>query len=266
MTEDVKTPTPVEAPAPAAVVAPVEVKPVEAPAVAAVEAPVAEPTTTVLGDALKEDKPVDAAPEAPKEEPKEVSPEATQEKAEKKEGQSDEPAPPPAFDEFKLPEGSQANKELIGEFTDFLGQFEVDTKADHAKVQELGQKAVDLYTREVQKAVESVNKGYMQNWENVKTKWKDEFLNDSQIGGNRAQTTLDSALNFIRNFGGTPEEQTEFRQLMDQSGLGNNKALIRVLANAGRALSEGKPLAATTPVTAPRSKVETLYSGKRYIT
>jgi hypothetical protein len=241
----VETPTvaPVTVEAPkvetAPVVEPVKVEPV-------VEAP--KPPETVLAEALDKDKKPDS----------EVKPE--EKKTE--EGKSEEPAPPPVYDAFKLPDDLKPDTERMKGFTDILGQFELDTKADHAKVQELGQKAMDLYVLEVKNAAEDITNLYKTTWEKQKITWKEAFLKDPEIGGNRFQTTVDSALGFIRTHGGTAEQQTEFRNLMESSGLGNHPAMIRLLANAGKAMSEGAPLAATKPVSVKQSKVATLYGEK----
>lgn len=255
----------VEAVQPAPVVAPTVV----APAVEAAPAPVVEavaPKTadavikapdTILGDALN--KPVEA-PKAP--EVAKATPEAVVEapKVETKtEGQSAEPAPPPVYDPFTLPEGITLDTERVGKFTEIMSELELGGKISHDLVQQFGQKAVDLHISEVKKATEDLTKKYLEVWDKQKLDWKDTFLKDPELGGNRFQTTVDSALTFIRTHGGTPEQQTEFKNLMETSGLGNHPAMIRLLANAGRTMAEGKPLAASKPVPATKSKVETMY-------
>lgn len=258
--------TPVVESAPVTPVAPVETPVVDGPIQGAVVAedvvvnPPAE-STSIVGDAL-------ATPEAEK--PVEVKPlEGEKPKVEgetvenKPEGQSDEPAPPPTYEAFTIPEDVSLEPERLKEFTDILGEFEGKTKADHAFVQEFGQKAVDFHVSEVKKTVEALNKSLAESWENTKTEWKDSFMKDPEIGGNRWQTTVDAASSFIRTHGGTAEQQSEFRKLMDMSGVGNHPAMIRLLASAGRAMSEGRPLAATSPVSPPKSKVATMYGNNK---
>jgi hypothetical protein len=248
--------------APAPVVAPVEAAPVVAPVVAApasaaestpaptVEAPApaeaAPAPTSILGDAL--------APVAPVEQP---APDA----ALIVEGQSDTPAPPPTYEPFTVPEGQTLQPERIGEFTNLLSEFETNTKADHAAVQVFGQQLIDRHVAEVQRAVMDVHKANMTAWDAQKTAWKDQFIADPELGGNRMQTTVDAAIGFIRTHGGTEAQQAEFQSLMNESGLGNHPVMIRLLAKAGAAMSEGRPLAATTPAAAPKSKTQKLYGG-----
>lgn len=218
---------------------------------------------------LAEEPAVEPKVEEPKQEPapvedkKDTEPKTEDIKEEsKQEGQSDEPAPPPVFEAFTFPEGVTPSEETLKEFTDLLSNLETEGKADHAELQKWGQKAVDFYQKEIQKTISDLNTFYQKTWNETKLKWKDSFLNDPEIGGNRANTTLSSALNFLRTHGGTPEQQAEFRQLMDQSGLGNHPTMIRLLANAGRAMQEGKPLAAQAPPKVQKSKTETLYGSR----
>lgn len=238
--EAVQTPVVTEA----VVVAPVVVE-APAPVVEAPKTPEVK-AETVLGDALsKESKPPEVKPEAKVEA--------------KTEGQSAEPAPPPVYDPFTMPEGITLDTERVGKFTEILSELETTGKVDHSLVQQFGQKAVDFHLSEMKKASEDLTKKYVEIWDKQKLDWKDTFLKDPEIGGNRFQTTVDSALTFIRTHGGTTEQQTEFKNLMESSGLGNHPAMIRLLANAGRTMAEGKPLAASKPVPATKSKVETMY-------
>ena len=229
-----------------AVVAP-EATPV-APTVETAPTGSEKPPETILGEALKPVEPV-LAP----------VPETSTEVKPTEGGQSDEPAPPPKYEPFALPEGTTFDEARMGEFTKLLSGLELDGKASHDVVQKFGQEAVNFHINEVQKAVQETTKFYQTSWDKQKTDWKTATLNDPELGGNRIQTTVDSALNFIRTHGGNAEQQKEFRDLMETSGLGNHPVILRVLSNAGRAMSEGAPLAATRPASAPKSKVATMY-------
>lgn len=254
----VPTPTPVVTPEviPVAEVVPV-VPTVEAPSVVSTEIPVATveaPKETILGEAPKPVTP-DPVVEVPKE------PVATETKTEG--GQSDETAPPPKFDSFTLPEGVSLDPERVSKFTELLSKVETEGKASHDFVQKFGQEAVDFHVNEVKNAVENVTKMYQTAWSKQVNDWKESFLSDPVIGGNRWETTVTAAQDFIRTHGGTETEQTELRAALESSGLGNHPAVLRTLANAGRAMSEGKPLAASRPVSAPKSKVVTLYGNNK---
>ncbi len=250
------------------VVTSVEVSPQVTPVTEASVTPVVEPAkieapVTVLGEALEtpiipEIKTEVTVEETPVAEVKEGSTEPKETEG----GQSEETAPPPKYDPFTLPEGLSLQEEKVGKFTELLSELELGGKVPHELVQQFGQKAVDFHVNEVKQAVEDITKAYQASWESTKTEWKNQFLADPEMGGNRFQTTVDSALTFIRTHGGSPEQQAEFKGLMESSGLGNHPAMIRLLANAGVAMSEGKPLAAVKPVSAPKSRVSTMYGAK----
>lgn len=252
----------------AAPVAPVvETPKVEAPVAETTTAP-AEPVKTILGSE-PEAKVVDIktgeekAPEVktegekPKEEIKPADEKKTDEVKKDEGKQSDEPAPLPTY-EFELSEDSPLDKDKLTDFTKDLAEFETLTKADHAEMQKFGQKMVDRYVAEVQR----LNDEYINAWEQQKNDWKDSFVKDPEIGGNRQTTTINSALEFIRTHGGNETQQQEFRKLMDTTGIGNHPAMIRVLANAMNANREGSPIPGFKPAPENRSKVATRYGNK----
>lgn len=241
MTDDIQAP--VEAPAVES--APVvEVTTDPAPVI---ETPPAEPS--YLGGDVVDPAPVEeVAPVEPSVEPENEG-----------EVQSEEPAPLPTYDDFTLPEGITPDNELISNFTKDLAEFEQSTKADHAAMQEFGQKLIDQYVAESTKTAERISTYYQETFEKTKNQWKEDFEKDPELGGNRAQTTVDSAKSFIKTHGGDAAQQQAFHKLMDETGLGNHPVIIRLLANAGRNMQEGKPLPATSPVQPQMSKVAKRY-------
>lgn len=245
--------------------------PVPAPAHTVVDAASPIPAAPAL-DAAPSAPAVDAAPvvEAPKtvlgaEPPKAVepvkSPDAPVEIKKEEVAQSVEPAPLPTYEAFKLPEGFTFADDKLSEFTKELGEFQNLTKADQAEMQKFGQKLLDRHISGVQETVTRLNEQYANAWEKQKVDWKEAFQKDPEIGGNRQETTVQAALQFIRTHGGTEAQQQEFRQLMESSGLGNHPAMIRMLAKASMNMSEGKPLPATKPEPQATSKVAKRYGG-----
>lgn len=253
---------PVAAPVPAAVT-PSPVAGTTIPEPAPSPAPVSEPA-----------KPVEAAPavvEPPTllggEEQKSAEPEKSPEKAEGAEGEKVEaekpaeetPKPLPTFEEFKLPEGVTADAESLKEFSDTLGEFENLTGSDHAKLQELGQKLVERHAAELKKGIDRLYEYQVSEWKKQSDKWIEDFEADPELGGKRRNTTLDDARYAINNFAGTPEQVAAFNKYLADTKMGNNPALIRAFSNLGKALREGKPLAAHSAPKAPQSKLNTLY-------
>ena len=268
------TPAPapvVSTPAPSVTETPVSTPAADSTPVESVQAPEApKPVITPLGA---------PDPEAPVEE--EPAPEAKAEGADgqqpaegdaKPEGekkdqasQSEEPAPLPTYDPFKIPEGLQADESALQDLGKTLGEFEnliKSGKYDHDIVQNFGQQLVDRHIAHVQKVVQQYQEAQFNAWENQKQSWFESFKSDPEIGGNRMETTTNAARQFIRNHGGNAKQQQEFRDLMNTSGVGNHPAMIRLLAKANTAMSEGKPLPASTPVSDKKGKAQTLYGGR----
>lgn len=214
---------------------------------------------TLLGEAPK---PADGAakPEEKSPETKPDGAEAQPEGENKDGGQSEEPAPLPTYDDaWTFPEGLTPEAEKIGQFNTLLGEFERTTKADSAEVRKFGQSLVDYHVAEVTQAIERLQSGYQEQWARTKDQWKSDFIADSDIGGNRQETTVAAAREFIETHGGTPEQKQEFRDLMQNTGIGNHKAMIRMLALANMAMREGKPLPAAKPMPDAQSKVQKRY-------
>lgn len=255
------TPEPVVSAPVESVQTPVET--VEIPTVEPVEAPgevkeAPKEATTLIAKELDKTE-VKPTPEVPVET---LVPEEVQEKVEETPVESVEVLAP-VYETFKFPEGIEVDPDRLGEFTGILADLEVKSKAGHEFVQEFGQKAVDFHVAELQRAVENLNKTQLESWEKTVTDWREATVADPEIGGNRIQTTLDSANKFIRTHGGTSDQQKEFRDLMETSGLGNNPTMLRLLSAAGRAMSEGTPVPATKPPAVPKSKTGALYGRKR---
>lgn len=175
--------------------------------------------------------------------------------------QSEEPAPLPTYEEFTVPEDFELDKERIGDFTKALAEFEMKTKADHAEVQALGQSFMERHITEVRNSVERHTSALLDAFEQQKSDWREAFEKDPDLGGNRRDTTLNAANEFIKTHGGTPEQQKEVRELFDLTGVGNHPAIIRLLAQAAhsREFTEGKPLPATNPVPMVKNKIEKRY-------
>ena len=137
----------------------------------------------------------------------------------------------PVYEPFVLPEGVEVDEKELGEFKNLIGEYKAP--------QEFGQKLLDRHIAELNRFQQT----QLQAWETEKESWAEDFRKDQEIGGNRAQTTIDSAHKFIRTHGGTPEQQQELYDILARTGLNNHKALIRIFAKAAAApvLNEGTP-------------------------
>lgn len=227
----------------------------------AAEAPKTPESQTILGT-----KPPETAESKPATEnkPADQKP-AEQPKAEG--SPSAEPAPLPTYEKFTLPEGIQVDEVKLGEFTKDLGEFESANKVEHTKVQEFAQKLVNRYVTETQDTVTRVVDHYNKTWEKQKNEWREAFIADSEMGGNRQETTVKNLVSFVDEFGGDDSQKTELRKFMD-TGIGNKPELIRLMNNAAQKINAmrlqyetetNNPLPGRTPESPKKSKTQTLY-------
>lgn len=229
------------APAPAADAAP--------PPAASVDAPPASDTTQQPEPAADGSLLTDAktkAPEAPKAEAEAPKTDA----APAAEAAPTEPAPPPTFEAFTIPEGVTLDDAKLGDFTKALGEFESGTKADHAQVQALGQRLVDMYTAEAKDLVQRIQTNQVETWNRTREGWIEEFRKDPEIGGNRQQTTLSQCALVIERFGAESgaENEAALRDAFKVTGIGDHPAMIRFINWASKFATErARPVAAVVP-------------------
>jgi len=137
-------------------------------------------------------------------------------------------APPESvltYEPFALPEGFEVDQKDMGDFTEVLKEF----KAPQA----LGQKIIDLYSKEVTKIAEHQQRA----WQKTLDDWKNDTLADPLLGGNRFQTVLRRCSDVLTEFA-TPE----FRQMLDVSGIGNHPEMFRFLNRVAEFVGEPKPV------------------------
>lgn len=246
---DIQTQTPVDTTAAPAVDAPAQAD------IPADPAPADQAVSTLLADDAA-DKKEDAATVV--EAPKEGEPAADAPKEEQA-SQSDEPAPLPTYEPFTLPEGIEVDNETLAAFTTQLGEFERNTGADHAATQAFGQTLMERHIAALNDHTARLQEYYQNAWDEQKNGWAKSFESDPEIGGNRRDTTLKHAKTFIRTYGGDEAQQKELTSLMNDTGIGNHPALIRLLSRAGESLAEGRPLPATNAGKGIQSKVAKRY-------
>lgn len=171
------------------------------------------------------------------------------------EASQSEEAPLPTY-ELKLPDEVKfLEPEGPTKFTSLLGEYEkkvmADPKSIHTAFQELGQEMMNRHIAEVQNLTAKLKTDQATQTEEAKSaqlkSWKEEVEKDSVYGGNRLETTINAAEKAIKTYGGDAKEQQEFRDVLMSTGLINNKAMIRMLANVTSARPSPVPLAAKAP-------------------
>lgn len=203
-----------------------ESSPVKAETVPEAPTPVPEPPATSLLATAGKEKPEEAKPK-----PEELKAPPVE-------------SAPIEYQPFTLPEGFTVDEKEMGEFKAALGEFKAP--------QELGQKIIDLYSKEMTRLAE-----YQQTqWQKTLDTWKNDVLADPELGGNRIQTVLQRCGSVLEQFG-TPE----LRKMLDVSGMGNNIEMVRFVHKVAEFMGEPKPVIGKNPVPDKKpSRAERRYS------
>jgi hypothetical protein len=202
------------------------------------------------------------APEKPAVETKPADGEKQVEGEKKAEGdQSDEPASLPTYEPFVLPEGLKFEESALGDFTKSLAEFENSPKT-HEEVQKFGQSLVDRHIAAIQTALtRQIELQQIQKTDQRK-EWIGKFNADPEIGGNRRETSLREAKEFIKTH--APKSSDAFYNALAETGADAHPDIVRFLLEVKNSSTFKTPqqLAAPKPVSEPKSKIEKRYGTK----
>jgi hypothetical protein len=159
------------------------------------------------------EKPADSTP------PEGQKPADGKSEGEKSEGEKPDAAKvPDQYEEFTAPEGAKLDADVIGEFKGLAKELGLTQEAAQ-KVVDLGPKLLEKWqAQQSQQAVEA------------SAKWAEETRKDSEIGSDENLAIAQKALT---EFG-----SEELKTLLNGSGLGNHKEVIRAFYRVGKAISE----------------------------
>ena len=140
-----------------------------------------------------------------------------------KDGTADDPVTgaPETYETFSLPEGMEMNTAQLEVFLPLAKDLNL--------TQEQAQKLVSLDAAQKVAAAQA----QQQATDDMLDGWRDETKADETLGGANLPQTLAHVNTFLNKFG-TPE----LRQFLDESGAGNRLDVIRLFANAGKAMGE----------------------------
>ena len=179
-----------------------------------------------------------------------------------------EPVAAPTY-EFKPPEGVTLDPAKVGTFSAIVADAETRIAADpaqaHAVLQEFGQKLVELHIAEAREAAERYTQLQMDNWKRTNEDWQAQFRNDPEIGKNRQETTLLRMGALMDMYGreAGPERLTALRDILTNTGAGNNLEVLRWTNWMARKVTETSRVVVPMMPRAPQqagSKAERLYS------
>lgn len=227
--------------------------------------PVTEPVEPKAEEPVQEAKPDEAKAEEPKEEPKAKPEEPKAE--EKPEEKKPEEIKPPVFDKFKFPDGVTVDEARVTAFNGLLGDAETRIATDpaqaHLVMQELGQKLADFHVQEMANAAEAAARLSREHWDRTREGWVSDFKADSELGKNRADTTLGMIGSLIDMYGthAGAEPVTKLRDVFTMTGAGDNPEVLRFMHWAATRLVETRRIVVPQQaIKAPaRTPGQTLY-------
>lgn len=138
------------------------------------------------------------------------------------------PVPLTAAD-IKLPEGFEAPEEMLSSFAELLNDSNLSAA-------ERAEKLVNLHAEAMKTASEKIS----EDWQKTREAWVDQVKNDPDIGGDKLEGSLADIAKLVDEFGGQ-----EFRDVMDESGLGDHPVIVKFLHKIAKSFAEGKPVSGT---------------------
>lgn len=181
-----------------------------------------------------------------------------------KDGKGDEgkaDAPPETYElkPFKVGEGDDAAEVQID--TALL-----ETITPTLKEAGLTQAQLDTLAPKVVPAIqEQVLKAQADEFATTRAQWAKEAREDTEIGGKNWKPSLALAAKALDHFGAPSEkndkgeETNPFRVLLNQSGLGEHRVMVKMFAKIGAAISEDGTFARSEGPTVKKSREEVLY-------
>ena len=177
-------------------------------------APAADPKPDAKAEpakeAAKDEKAKDAAPDPAKDAPA---------------------AAPPAFvlEDLKVPEGAKLAEKEGKAFADLINNAEIGAK-------DKAQGLLDLHLAEVKRVADTISQQQRDAWTTFNDAEKNRLRTDPELGGNRLNTTLAMAKAVVEEY--LPAESaSKLLAFMDYSGAGNQREMVELLHNIGRAMN-----------------------------
>lgn len=142
--------------------------------------------------------------------------------------------------EFQLPEGATPGP-VLEEFSAMAKEMNLP--------QDKAQALVDLYQKAQQETIKQ--------WDATKQAWANEIKADKEIGGQKFKETMETCGRFLKEMEAPPE----FLEFMDQYGLGNHPAFIKMIHKIALQTREDRPvMAGAGGSLTNEAKIQNLYS------
>jgi hypothetical protein len=147
---------------------------------------------------------------------------------------SPEAGAPEKYEDFKVPEGFELDKDIAAEFGTLAKK--------HNLTQSGAQELVDFHINKTKEAFEAPFNAYADK----RQEWRDQINSDSEIGGSKLSGVKVSIGKLIDSFG-DPKIAEAFREAMDYTGAGDNPAVVKGLYALAKRLTEGAAVRGNGP-------------------
>jgi hypothetical protein len=146
---------------------------------------------------------------------------------EKKDGDGKELVPEKY--EFKLPDGVTLDEGLNSKFQEWARSANL--------TQEQAQMVVDMHSS----AVTESSKASLEQWHKTRDEWQNQIKTDKEFGGSKLGETIDRAKRTLEKFG-----DPELFKMLDETGLGDNPGILKLLARVDRKFGEDSSVDGTS--------------------
>lgn len=157
-------------------------------------------------------------------------------------GGEDDGTTPESYSDFTLPEGVELDAALLEKAAPIFKELGLS--------QDAAQKLVDFQAEMVKEGEQSQTDAFNTLVEG----WQKDSKNDKEFGGDKFDESIATALLTIDKFG-TPE----FKELMEDHGVGNHPEMIRFMLKIGTLLKEDVPGGFSAATSEKKDRVSTLY-------
>lgn len=163
---------------------------------------------------------------------------------------------PEAYDAtaFTMPEGVEFDSELFDLVKDDLKGMDLSQTGAERVVSMFAEKVAPKIA---ERAVKAIDDAAVELSANLAR----DLQADPEVGGAKLKESQAYAAKAISHFIPDAKVRSEFSKFLNESGLGNHPLLTRVIAGAGRAISEASTPAAETAST-PLTAAEAFYGRK----
>jgi hypothetical protein len=175
--------------------------------------------------------------------PKDAAP-ATEQKPNAEAPAAQKTIVPEKYD-LKLPEGSQLDGSVV------------ERIAAEAKQQGLSNEQAQAILERENKAVATFVEGQKSQMQVKVEAWKNEVQVDKELGGNELPKNLEHAKRVVDKYA-----SPAFKQILNETGLGNHPELVRVFARIGKEMAEDSLVLPGTSGTGKQSIEERLWGSQ----